>query len=440
MSTDWQAYQLNELCDFTNGFAFKSTDYVEKSKDTIEVFRMGYICRGGGFKEDSTPVFVPRAYGKSLEKYILNTGDVVIAMTDMKDKVAILGNTARIRHNNRFALNQRVGCIRVKRHDLLCPDFLYFYSNSLPHVDYLRSRANSGVQVNLSTSAIKESQLVIPPLAEQKYIASILIALDDRITLLRETNATLEGIAQALFKSWFVDFDPVRAKMQGRAPEGMDEATAALFPDSLEQSELGLVPTGWRVSELGDHTCYLSRGISPKYIENGGIAVINQKCIRDFSVDLSKARRHDTEQRKTDGRELCRGDILVNSTGVGTLGRVAQILSLEQPAIVDSHVTVMRADASITWNYLGLSIMMRQSEIEDMGEGSTGQTELSRSKLAKLKLLISPKVILQVFDDAIVPLREKFSTNQIQGQTLATLRDTLLPRLISGALRLDAVA
>ena len=316
------------------------------------------------------------------------------------------------------------------------PRFAYYLLQTLDLASF-----NSGsAQPSLNRNFLYAIPVKIPVRVEQDRIVLLLQSLDDRITLLRETNATLEGIAQALFKSWFVDFDPVRAKMQGRAPEGMDEATAALFPDSLEESELGLVPTGWRVSELGDHTCYLSRGISPKYIENGGIAVINQKCIRDFSVDLSKARRHDTEQRKTDGRELCRGDILVNSTGVGTLGRVAQILSLEQPAIVDSHVTVMRADASITWNYLGLSIMMRQSEIEDMGEGSTGQTELSRSKLAKLKLLISPKVILQVFDDAIVPLREKFSTNQIQGQTLATLRDTLLPRLISGALRLDAVA
>jgi type I restriction enzyme S subunit len=258
MSSDLQAYQLDELCEFTNGFAFKSSDYVDASAETMEVFRMGYICRGGGFKEDSTPVFVPRDYGKNLDKFILKSGDVVIAMTDMKDKVAILGNTARIRHDNRFVLNQRAGCIRVKRRDLLDPDYLYFYSNSIPHVDYLRSRANSGVQVNLSTSAIKEAQLLIPPMAVQKSVASTLMALDDRITLLREINTTLEAIAQALFKSWFVDFDPVHAKMQGRAPEGMDEATAALFPDSFEESELGPVPKGWSLCPVYDLATFIN--------------------------------------------------------------------------------------------------------------------------------------------------------------------------------------
>jgi type I restriction enzyme, S subunit len=152
-------------------------------------------------------------------------------------------------------------------------------------------------------------------------------ALDDRIALLRETNTTLEAIAQALFKSWFVDFDPVRAKMARRSREGgnpeaggasdaldsclrgndgtgMDEATAALFPDGFEESELGLVPNGWRVGKLGEHTSYLNRGISPKYVEDGGVLVINQKCIRDFTLDLSKARRHDPAQRKIDGRQL----------------------------------------------------------------------------------------------------------------------------------------
>lgn len=211
---------------------------------------------------------------------------------------------------------------------------------------------------------------------------------------------------------------------------------AALFPDSFEESELGLVPEGWRVGNLGDNTIYLNRGISPKYLEEGGILVINQKCIRDFILDLTKARRHDPVQRKIDGRELFVGDILVNSTGVGTLGRVAQVLSFNEAMIVDSHVTVVRASANITWNFLGLSMMLRQAEIENLGEGSTGQTELSRNKLAALKLIIPPKEILNAFDEITLPLRNRFSTNLEQAQSLSQIRDTLLPRLISGQLRL----
>ncbi|MEN1720210.1 restriction endonuclease subunit S, partial [Pseudomonas aeruginosa] len=94
---------------------------------------------------------------------------------------------------------------------------------------------------------LRQHEVLLPPLEEQKRIADFLETLDDRIVLQRETNATLEAIAQALFKSWFVDFDPVRAKAEGRQPEGMDAATAALFPDSFEESDLGTVPNGWRV-------------------------------------------------------------------------------------------------------------------------------------------------------------------------------------------------
>ena len=101
MAGEWESYRLDELCEFINGFAFKSTDYVPPSTDAIEVFRMGYIQRGGGFKEDDSPVFVPQKYGKRLDEYLLRPDDITIAMTDMKDRVAILGNTAWIREAKR---------------------------------------------------------------------------------------------------------------------------------------------------------------------------------------------------------------------------------------------------------------------------------------------------------------------------------------------------
>ena len=316
-----------------------------------------------------------------------------------------------------------------------CDTRFVFYTllHRRPEIETL---AEGSVQKNLYVSTLGNLKIALPSLVEQKAIGSQLGALDDRITLLRETNATLEAIAQALFKSWFVDFDPVRAKMEGRAPEGMDEATAALFPDALEESELGWVPKGWHHSRLADICTYLSRGLSPKYIEHGGVLVLNQKCIRDFSVDYAKGRRHDPALRKIDGRELAIGDVLVNSTGVGTLGRVAQVLELPEQAVVDSHVTVVRAGAALSWPYLGQWMAKKQPEIETMGEGSTGQTELSRAKLGELMVLVPSKQALVAFDSVVEPLKNRVSLNERTAQTLATLRDTLLPRLISGQLRL----
>lgn len=337
-------------------------------------------------------------------------------------------------------VNQHVSIVRL---DLTKADPSYVLSYlTHPTVKEYVEAFNAGGSRRAITKAHIESFVVpLPPLSTQASIGRTLSALDDRIALLRETNATLEAIAQTLFKSWFVDFDPVHAKRHGTLPAGMDEATAALFPDSFEESTLGILPKGWKVTTLGDCTGYLNRGISPKYVDEGGVVVINQKCIRDFVVDFGKARRHDPSQRKIEGRELEVGDVLVNSTGVGTLGRVAQVLGLSETAIVDSHVTVLRAKAPVTWNFLGLSTMRMQAQIESMGEGTTGQTELSRGKLALLKMLVPSGDVLRAFDEVTLPMRERLSANLEEAQTIATLRDTLLPRLVSGQLRIpDAEA
>lgn len=126
--------------------------------------------------------------------------------------------------------------------------------------DSVKRRAYGSVQENINLEVLRDLEFPIPPLQEQKSIADFLTLFDDRITLLRETNATLEAIAQALFKAWFVDFDPVRAKAEGRQPEGMEATTAALFPDSFEESELGLVPKGWKVKPVGDAVDCLGGG------------------------------------------------------------------------------------------------------------------------------------------------------------------------------------
>jgi type I restriction enzyme S subunit len=414
MSSDLQAYQLDELCEFTNGFAFKSSDYVDASAETMEVFRMGYICRGGGFKEDSSPVFVPRYYGKNLDKFILKSGDVVIAMTDMKDKVAILGNTARIRHDNRFVLNQRAGCIRVKRRDLLDPDYFYFYSNSIPHVDYLRSRANSGVQVNLSTSAIKESQLLIPPLGVQISVASTLMALDDRITLLRETNTTLEAIAQTLFKSWFVDFDPVHAKMQGRAPEGMDEPTAALFPDSFEESKLGAVPKGWKFGSLSD-ICVIASGKRPAERSD----VLSDRC--KIPLYGGAGLMGYTSESLFEGKKIVTGR-------VGTLGRIHVAYP---PCWASDNVLVLspRDETFFSFSYQWLCGI----DVHALNRGST-QPLLTQKDLGAQMAIIPPRTLLEKFEEISTALNEKIRLQTLQIETLANLRDTLLPRLISGQL------
>ena len=427
MAGEWKSYHLDELCDFINGFAFKSTDYVLPHSDTIEVFRMGYIERGGGFKEDNSPVFVPRKYGRSLEKYFLHAGDITIAMTDMKDRMAILGNTAWIQSAGRFVINQRVGCLRVKRPDLIDSRFLYFYSNWTPHVDYLRSRANSGVQVNLSTSAIKESQLTIPPLDEQKRIAEILGALDDKIELNRKMNATLEQMARALFQSWFVDFDPVHAKAAGRQPIGMDKATTDLFPDSFVESELGKIPKGWEVRDL-DKTAHYLNGLALQKYPTGDDATLPV-------IKIAQLRKGDSA-----GADRCNtnlppnyivqdGDVLFSWSG-----SLEVELWCGGPGALNQHLFKVTSDEFPKWFYY-LWTLYHLDEFRLIAAAkATTMGHIQRGHLAAAKVLVPPGPLLEAMTYIMSSVIDQLIANRIQSRTLATLRDTLLPKLLSGEL------
>ena len=405
MASEWKRYRLEDLCVFINGFAFKSSDYVAPSDDTIEVFRMGYIQRGGGFKEDDSPVFVPRQYGRSLEKFFLKPGDVAIAMTDMKDRVAILGNTARITEPERFVMNQRVGCIRVKRPDLLEPRFLYFYSNWQPHVERLRSKANRGVQVNLSTAAITDSELEIPPLAEQRAIASVLGTLDDKIDLNRRMNQTLEALGRSFFKSFF-----------------------------LEAKETTAIHQGWRIESISHVCSTVTRGITPKYEKGSGRFIINQRVNRGFELDWSELKELEPDLEVPPEKFAHQWDVLVNCLGEGTLGRTHLYLDESDVYAVDQHMSICRPKTSALGAYLYhiLSSADGQARIESLKTGSTGMTMFNISKLREFTFACPPDQLLDDYFQKVRPLVLEIAANRQQSRTLVALRDALLPKLLSG--------
>jgi type I restriction enzyme, S subunit len=333
------------------------------------------------------------------------------------------------------ATNQ--ACCAMIPDPALCEARFLFYALKYHRNEFLQI-ASGGAQRNLSGRLIRRFALNAPSLPEQRAIVHILGTLDDKIELNQQMNETLEATARALFKSWFIDFDPVRAKAEGRALN-LPQHVADLFPDSTEETELGVAPAGWSVEPLNKLAGYINRGISPSYLETGGICVLNQKCIRDRRVDFTKARRHDQSKKPVTGRTLQYLDIVVNSTGVGTLGRVAQVFSLPEETITDSHVTIVRATAGIEPLFLGTMLTGRESEIEELGEGSTGQTELSRTRLGNLKCLVPGGNLQRAFASFAAPLYSEMAANNIQSDTLAVMRDALLPKLLSGEIRVRDV-
>lgn len=163
MPSDWEIVPLEKIADFQNGYAFKSKELLnEPSPDCYQVFKQGHIARGGGFIPDGTKSWYPKSLASKLKKFVLKKGDILMAMTDMKDNVAILGNTAIMPLDNEYIVNQRVGHIRVNGYKGVTYPFIYLLTNSTDFLVDLRSRANSGVQVNLSSSEIKASQTVLP--------------------------------------------------------------------------------------------------------------------------------------------------------------------------------------------------------------------------------------------------------------------------------------
>jgi type I restriction enzyme S subunit len=435
MANEWPTAKIGDVCLRVTKGTTPTTGGGAFSKIGIAFIKVESITESGSFIPEKF-AFIDAETDERLARSRLNENDILFTIAGTIGRVAQV--TSAVLPAN---TNQAVAIVRPNR-DVIYPRFLYYTLRDSKRIQLAQSKVVQSVQANFSLGELSAIELPLPSQTEQRAIAHILGTLDDKIELNRKQNETLEALASAIFKAWFVDFEPVRAKMDGRwqpgqSLPGLPSHIYDIFPDRLVESAMGEIPEGWEVSTLGEVCSYLTRGISPKYIDLGGVSVLNQKCIRDFFIDFSKSRRHDVEQKKIDGRALELGDVLVNSTGVGTLGRVAQVRRLAETTIVDSHVTVVRAGHRINPMYLGGFMRMRQPEIEAMGEGSTGQTELSRTKLGELKILLPADEVLDHFSKHTKIFSESIAANQEDSETLAQLRDTLLPKLISGDLRIQ---
>ena len=293
----------------------------------------------------------------------------------------------------------------------------------------LGSRANTTVQTTINLKDLRALPIPLPPVDQRRTIVDFISALDDRITLLRETNATLEAIAQALFKSWFVDFDPVRAKMEGRTPEGMDEATAALFPDGFETSELGEVPRGWRVKSLDSVANYLNGLALQKFPPTG---------LNDLPViKIAQLRKGDTVGADLASRAIKpeyvvqNGDVLFSWSG----SLEVEIWCGGEGAL-NQHLFKVTSSEYPKWFYYLWTRHHLDNFRQIAASKATTMGHIQRGHLSAAKVVVGSDAVLGSANDILSPLIERIVSNALQAQTLSTLRDTLLPRLISGQLRL----
>jgi len=287
----------------------------------------------------------------------------------------------------------------------------------------------------LTQGNMNRIEVPCPPRDVQDQIVGVLGSLDDRIALLRETNTTLEAIAQALFKSWFVDFDPVHAKMQGRTPEGMDESTAALFPDSFEESELGPVPKGWSTIPFRDSINVIGGGTPKTSVPEywGGdipwFSVVDAPSTSDvFVVDTEK---HITEAglNGSSTKLLPAGTTIISARG--TVGRLA--LTGCPMAMNQSCYGLRGKVGDQYFTYFSTTRLVEQ--LKQRAHGSVFDT-ITQETFAGVFLCYPATEVIQAFEQLVEPLLMRIRENLIQANSLASLRDALLPRLIGGQLLL----
>jgi len=425
MSSEGTTLPLEELCEAVIDCPHSTPVWMDHG---VVVLRSSNIRNGR--LDLSNPSFTDENhYNERSKRARIQAGDLVIT------REAPMGEVCLIPGNLRCCLGQRMVMLRPDGNKCHSKYLLYALQSRRVQ-SQIKSHEGTGSTVsNLRIPVLKELAIPSPSIETQKAIAHILGTLDDKIELNRKTNETLEAMAKALFKSWFVDFDPVRAKTEGR-PTGLPAEISDLFPDSFEDSELGEIPRGWQCSPLADQSIYISRGISPAYCEEGGVLVLNQKCIRDSRVSFEKARRHDPKRKQIIGRKVRRFDALVNSTGVGTLGRVAMMPICPEVVVVDSHVTVVRGSDDKESFFISSTLLNRQTEIEALGEGITGQTELSRVALGSVPVTFPSSQLIFAYFDSAYTIQDKIEKNDQASVALASTRDTLLPKLISGEIRI----
>jgi type I restriction enzyme, S subunit len=432
MSSEWGTKRLGDCCEKIGSGATP-----KGGKDAYLDFGPVYLIRSQNVHNDgfspSGLAFISEEQAQKLDNVKVESGDVLLNITG--------DSVARVCQAPHYFLparvNQHVAIIRPTP-SVFDARYLRYFLASPAQQDFMLGLAAAGATRNALTKGMIESfEVPCPSLPVQQGIADVLASLDDRITLLRETNTTLEAIAQALFKSWFVDFDPVHAKMQGRAPEGMDETTAALFPDSFEESELEVVPTGWSVGSVGDFARLKKGTVNPgsqpdtvfehfslpafddgqsPVIESGASIKSNKTPVPEDAVLLSKLNPHIPRiwlPVSVGPNAVCSTEFLVfQPTGVGSKELIYCLFS--------SLDFISRLQQLVTGT-------------------SNSHQRIKPDQVALMTSVVPTASIASAFEILMRPVFDRVYANRQKVQTLSRIRDSLLPRLISGQLCLPEI-
>ena len=420
------AQTRNSLVGGPFGSDLVSKDYVPTGVPVIRGTNMGH-----GRWVDGEFAYVTPEKAESLSSNCAKPGDIVFTQRGTLGQVALVPKKGA----DRYLISQSQMKLTVDA-EKADPMFLYYIFSSAEQQDYIRQNAIQTGVPHTNLGILRNTPLTLPPLAKQKAIAAALGALDDKIDLNRRMNATLEAMARALFQSWFVDFDPVRAKLDGREPFWLDPDTAALFPDTFQDSELCRIPNGWTLGRVVDASDFSRSSISPggfpdetfdhyslpafdegrtPKAEFGGAIMSNKLVVTRDSILLSKLNPHIPRIWLPDlhatRRSVCSTEFIVATPRVG-YSREFLFSLFTSAAFASSYCTLVT--------------------------GTTGSHQRIRPEsVLDMNTVIPPPQLVEVFTAVAKPMLDQINRNIDQSRILASLRDTLLPRLLSGELSIN---
>ncbi|TVT37860.1 restriction endonuclease subunit S [Hymenobacter setariae] len=450
LQNDWEVTTLAEACNRGGG--------------EIQTGPFGSQLHASDYVLDGIPSIMPQNIGDNrineqgiaritsedayrLSRYLVREGDIVYSRRGDVERKALVRS-----HEDGWLCG--TGCLRVRfgNETSINPLYASFY---LSHPDvrkWIVQHAHGATMPNLNTSILGALPFVIPSADEQHHIAHILGTLDDKIELSRQLNATLEQLARAIFQSWFVDFDPVRAKASGESDEsicrrlGLTPELLALFPAALEDSVMGEIPVGWKINAVDELANRVAMGpfgssIKVSTFVPEGVPVISGQHLRTFMLEDSTfnfvTEEHAQQLNKA---AVQRGDIVF--THAGNIGQVALIPNNSQydRYILSQRQFFLRPNPLLTsGNYLTYHFSSALGQHQLLANASSsGVPSIARpvSYLRSIKVLSPSKSILDKFDKVIAPIHSSIETSRSEAKTLVALRDELLPKLLSGDLRL----
>jgi len=430
MKSNWPVMTLDQIC-------LKITDGAHASPKSVDIGKPMVSVK------DMTPFGMDLSNARKISFHDFEqlvkqgcqpeVGDVLIA----KDGNSALDTVCVVKEKLDAVLLSSIAILRPDPKQL-DSDYLRYYFSTETVIEYLKSNFISGAAIpRIVLRDFKKAEVRLPPLYIQKKIVKILNALDDKILLNFKTSETLEQIAQATFKSWFVDFDPVKAKVVGRQPEGMDDTTAAFFPDSFEDSELGMIPKGWEIKALYNTAEYVNGAAfkeSNFSSDNTGLPIVKIAELKQGITATTKFTKAEMNEKYS----INDGDVLYSWSGSPETS-LDVFKWFRGKGWLNQHIFKLNFSNS-NYKYFTYFLLKQMKfvliEIAKQKQ-TTGLGHITIADMKRIQIVFPHSTVLDAFARIINPIYERESAFQKENSRLANIRDTLLPKLLLGEITIS---